>query len=167
MHAPRPDATSHFELTDASPLPKQEQKPKSLQRQKGMGIYHDPVVEDERVVQESHPLPTASTTVDTARRGKDFTAQYTMTDSSPATSGRTTGPASRRPNARSDMDAHWSFESPQPERKIYKTAGDGMGSRSGGRSWGIGDDSDPEIDTSAKAAPRAKGTAKDADDLDF
>lgn len=31
-------------------------------------------------------------------------------------------------------------------RKIYNTAGDGMGGRKGGRSWGFGDESDPEVE---------------------
>lgn len=34
---------------------------------------------------------------------------------------------------------------PEAEKKVYKTAGDGMGGRGGvGRTWGFGDESDPE-----------------------
>ena len=49
----------------------------------------------------------------------------------------------------------------EPDKKIYKTAGDGMGGRkttTGGRGWGIGDDSDPEVnDTDARYRGRGRG----------
>ena len=50
-----------------------------------------------------------------------------MADAQPQTeNGR---PTSR--GQRSDMDQHWNFGTPLTETKIYKTAGDGMGSRKG------------------------------------
>jgi hypothetical protein len=46
VHAPRPDAEPHFQLLDEPPV--SAEKPKSLQRQKGMGLYQDPLHADER-----------------------------------------------------------------------------------------------------------------------
>ena len=103
VHQPRKDADMHWELNDESPAP--TTKVKSFQRQKGLGLYGDPLHEDDRV-KKAPQKPN----VNNARRGDDFEAHYSLTDNSPA-----------------------------GEKKIYKTAGDGMGSRSGGRAWGIGD----------------------------
>lgn len=37
---------------------------------------------------------------------------------------------------RSDMEQHWAFSEPSKDKKIYKTAGDGMGGRkSGAPAW--------------------------------
>lgn len=49
------------------------------------------------------------------------------------------------------------------------TVGDGMGSRSGGRAWGIGDDSDPEIDTEVRPSARSRRQqeARAGAELDF
>jgi len=109
VHAPRPDAEQHFQLTDISPAAGTE-KPKSFQRQKGMGLYQDPLHADERA-------QVNQTNVNNSRRDEDFGAHYSMTDAAPL-----------------------------GEKKIYKTAGDGMGGRKGsGRTWGFGDDSDPDV----------------------
>ncbi|KAI5371063.1 Putative NTF2-like domain superfamily protein [Septoria linicola] len=133
VHQPRKDAEPHWELNDDSPAPA---KVKSLQRQKGLGLYGDPLHADDRV-QKAVSKPT----IDNARRGNDFEAHYSLTDESPA------GP-----------------------KKIYKTAGDGMGSRSGGRAWGIGDESDPEVDADVRPSARSRGQraqARSGAELDF
>ncbi|CAK4032574.1 Hypothetical predicted protein [Lecanosticta acicola] len=130
VHAARKDADPHFELVDESPAPA---KAKSFQRQKGMGLYQDPIMEDERA-STRNPVKANN-----GRRGDDFGAHYSMTDNSPAGG-----------------------------KKIYKTAGDGMGSRAGGRAWGIGDDSDPEVDADVRPSARSRQQAQaGADDLDF
>lgn len=47
VHAPRKDADTHFRIADeSSPAPATKQK--SLQRQKGLGLYQDPLQADER-----------------------------------------------------------------------------------------------------------------------
>ena len=162
MHAARKDADPHFQFTDeSSPA---LQRPQS-QRSNGSNLYDDPVA-DEQSYQRPSSKGTA-TNVDNSRRGNDFGAQYSMTDS-PAQNENVA--PSKRPT-RSDMSQHWAFSSPKPEQKIYKTAGDGMGGRKsgapawmapeqenqayktagdgmggrrtvgGGRSWGFGDES--------------------------
>ncbi|KAF2769457.1 hypothetical protein EJ03DRAFT_92270 [Teratosphaeria nubilosa] len=68
VHAPRKDAEPHFEFNDDSPA--QADKAKSLQRQKGMGLYQDPIQHDER---------TAISKNSTGRRN-DFAPQYEFTD---------------------------------------------------------------------------------------
>jgi hypothetical protein len=153
-------------MTDESPAHVQDTKVgKSLQRQKGMGLYQDPTMEDERTA--FGPLRSAEKTVSTntnnSRRGDDFGPHYSMADNSPAGSKGAQPPNKR--GTRTDLSSNWGFdgkvETPkkiyktagdgmgsrkvvdeepvEAPKKIYKTAGDGMGSRSGGRAWGIGD----------------------------
>lgn len=97
-----------------------------------------------RLTDDSPGLPSErrrpTTNVDAARRGQDFAAHYSIADKSPA------GAPTPKPKvaAREELQPHWGFTEPVVEKKIYKTAGDGMGGR-GARAWGIGDESDPEI----------------------
>ncbi|KAF2209333.1 hypothetical protein CERZMDRAFT_107179 [Cercospora zeae-maydis SCOH1-5] len=119
VHQPRKDAEAHWELNDDSPAAGQT---KSFQRQKGLGLYGDPLHADDRVQK-----PAQKPNVNNSRRGDDFQAHYSFADESPA------------------------------PKKIYKTAGDGMGSRSGGRAWGIGDESDPEVDADVRPSARSRG----------
>lgn len=64
---------------------------------------------------------------------------------------------SKSGKVRSDLESHWGFGTPEPEKKIYKTAGDGMGGRrDGARSWGIGDESDPEVDADVRSTARSR-----------
>ena len=121
MHAARPDADQHFQLSDTSPAASGA-KPKSFQRQKGMGLYQDPLHSDERTL--ANQLDHNST-----RTGQKFGAHYSMTDASP-----------------------------MEHKKIYKTAGDGMGGKKGtDRRWGFGDDSDPDVpDEDMRASARNK-----------
>lgn len=120
VHAARKDAEPHWEMADESPAPS---KMKSFQRQKGMGLYQDPLAEDERTSTRNRM------NVNNNRRGDDFGPHYSMTDNSPAG-----GKQQSKASTRSDLAANWGFESPQ-EKKIYKTAGDGMGNRAGPRAW--------------------------------
>ena len=117
-----------------------------------MGLYQDPLHLDERTT-----LKKTNPSVNNSRRGDDFSAHYEINDNSPAGAAK----SKARAAPRSDLDAHWSYESTTPkERKIYKTAGDGMGSRKGGRAWGIGDESDPEVEVEK---PKTRGRAAQAD----
>lgn len=154
-------------MSDQSPLPSANKVTKSFQRQKGMGLYQDPTMEDDRTkFDSSQPMEkTATTNTDNARRGGDFSAGFAMVDNSPV--GSKAAPPNKR-GTRTEFTSNWGFDgavdSPpikkiyktagdgmgsrkvQDEsvdapntKKIYKTAGDGMGSRLGGRAWGIGD----------------------------
>lgn len=155
-------------MSDQSPLPSANKVTKSFQRQKGMGLYQDPTMDDERTAfgpPKKNIENAATTNTDNARRGGDFSAGFAMVDDSPA--GSKADPPNKR-GTRTEFTSNWGFDgavdSPpikkiyktagdgmgsrkvQDEsvhapdtKKIYKTAGDGMGSRSGGRSWGIGD----------------------------
>jgi hypothetical protein len=127
----------------------------------------------------------------TGRRGNDFGAHYSMADTPPQNENL---PPSKR-STRSDMAQHWKFEDapvekrmyktagdgmggrkggnpiwmePEQDKKIYKTAGDGMGGRNvGGRSWGIGDESDPEVDADVRSSARSRRTQAQAGASDF
>jgi hypothetical protein len=157
-------------MSDASPAPAPGQKAKSLQRQKGMGLYHDPVMEDERV-----NASNTTTNVNNTRRGQDFGSDIAITDSTTRSNNEDNAHSAAaahkgRNNARSNMKSNWDFGGEEmPIGKIFKTAGDGMGSRLGGRSWGIGDDSDPEVE-SEKKTRGGRGGRRDqqrAEELDF
>ena len=88
------------------------------------------------------------------RRGPDINTHYTSTDASPGVSNdenariddtRQTG-RNAHSKSRTDNDQpHWRMdETPEKPKKIYKTAGDGMGGRkTAGREWGIGDFDQP------------------------
>lgn len=155
MHAARKDAVPQWDLTDESPAPGKAQ---SLQRKQGMGLYQDPLQDDERKPNGTKPIGTNN-----ARRGDDFGAHYSMTDDSPAGAKV----AQKKRATRSDLTAHWGFESPTQEKKIYKTAGDGMGSRKGGRSWSFGDE-EQEADAEVRSTARSRVQAQaGADDLEF
>ncbi|KAI7474818.1 hypothetical protein KC357_g5047 [Hortaea werneckii] len=93
------------------------------------------------------------------RRGDEFDAHYTMGSESPAAGGKENAlpNPSKSGKVRSDLEWHWGFGTPAPEKKIYKTAGDGMGGRrDGARSWGIGDESDPEVDADVRSTARSR-----------
>ena len=165
VHAARKDAEPHFSFNDkGSPA---IERPTS-QRSNGMNLYDDPTAnyEDEPVKKQTG---NNVTNTDNTRRGDDFGAHYSIADS-PAQNENV---APNKRSTRSDMDQHWQFSEPKVEQKIYKTAGDGMGSRKGGydpitseadkkiyktagdgmggrgrgtgRSWGIGEDTDGMI----------------------
>ncbi|KAK3675455.1 hypothetical protein LTR78_004538 [Recurvomyces mirabilis] len=145
VHAPRPDADPHFALADDSPAP---EKQKSFARHKGMGLYQDPLQDDSRTAigKNSHS------------RANAFEPHYSMADSSPADGHKTQHNATAKSNAaRNDMDANWSFDTPVKEKAIYKTAGNGMGGRRDeDRGWGIGDESDPEVNGTVGDKMRAR-----------
>ena len=158
MHAARKDAAPQWDLTDESPNPT---KPKSFQRQKGMGLYQDPLQDDERTANGAKS--TTTTAVNNTRRGDDFSAHYAMADDSPAGAKV----AQNKRAARSDLNANWGFGSPIQEKKIYKTAGDGMGSRKGGRTWSFGDEQ-TEADAEVRSTARSRVQAQaGADELEF
>ena len=115
-----------------------EAKPKSHMRQKGMGLYQDPLNNDPHA--NATEKMRRNMTADNARRDDELSAHYKMGDS-PAPDVK--GKENHLPNqskvgkVRSDLESHWGFGTPEPEKKIYKTAGDGMGGRGGmARSWG-------------------------------
>lgn len=157
MHAARPDAESHFKLAEDSPA-RVEDKPKTLQRQKGMGLYQDPLREDSRTsVKQPNIAHTAHTQPNQSRTSKARTDNDNTTDVSQAQAGQHQPNQSRTSKARTENESHWDFGTPIKDKKIYKTAGDGMGGRSGARSWGIGDDSDPETLADVRPSVRSNG----------
>lgn len=103
-------------------------KAKSLQRQKGMGLYQDSTVDDERssMAQEHPQSANVSTNVNNSRRGDDFGAHYKLSDESPAGAKP---PANKR-GTRTELTSNWGHDSPKSEKKIYKTAGDGVSNAS-------------------------------------
>lgn len=164
VHAARKDADSHFAFTDEG-TPATE-KPKHHHYDHEMDLYKDST----RVENQSSSSNADIVKANNSRRGDDFGAHYSMTD----VQAQDENAKPNKRATRSDMAQHWQMEDPTPEKRIYKTAGDGMGGRKGGnpawmapeqdkkiyktagdgmggrampgggRSWGIGDDSDPE-----------------------
>lgn len=121
VHAPRPDANTHFEITD-------ENTPDHGKR----------------------PL-NAVTNVNAARRYADHEPHFNIKSNAPA--NENTEPAAKNTSnvvkARSDMVSNWNLSqmtepTPTANKKIYKTAGDGMGGRAGSRLWDIGGEDEPE-----------------------
>jgi hypothetical protein len=102
-----------------------------------MNLYNDPVFDGES---EAAPKPSGGNVTNTnnSRRSDDFGAHYSMTDS-PGAQQNENMPPSKRSSTRGDMDQHWTFSEPQEEKKIYKTAGDGMGGQKGGYNWMTGE----------------------------
>ena len=115
VHAPRKDADPHFQFTDeSSPAPEKAiEKTKSLQRQKGMGLYQNIMSEDQGSTPKSSRNNTTSS--DNNRRDNDFGAHYSMTD----VQNEDTAPSKHA--ARGSMTQHWSFDTPPTEKKLYKT----------------------------------------------
>ncbi|KAK5117623.1 hypothetical protein LTR62_005046 [Meristemomyces frigidus] len=146
VHKQRPDADSHFALADESPAPEAQQK--SHARSQGMGLYQDPLNED-----DSRTAINKSSN----SRTNNFEPHYSMADASPADGFKARNEA--KSNAgRNDMESSWDFGTPVKEnRAIYKTAGNGMGGRRDeGRLWGIGDESDPESQDGPGGAMRGR-----------
>ncbi|KAG8626819.1 hypothetical protein KVT40_005764 [Elsinoe batatas] len=121
-HLPRPDAKTNFEMTeDISP-------------HKG-------------------PLST-KTNINTSRRHDDYDAQFQMKNASSPAGENAPKPRSNTNAAlkpRDDMRSNWSLaemgsdDAPGIQnKKIYKTAGDGMGGRAGTRFWDVSADDAPE-----------------------
>ena len=143
-----------------------------------MELYKDTTIVENQSKGPSSDIVKANT----GRRGDDFGAHYSMSDSPGQNEN---APPSKR-STRSDLEQNWQFEDaptekrmyktagdgmggrkggapswmvPEVEKKIYKTAGDGMGGRAtagGGRSWGIGDESDPEVDADVRSSARSR-----------
>lgn len=92
-------------------------------------------------------------------------ANWQASDSSP---GARTAPIGKenRPTRRGAGQPSWGFgETDEQEvKKIYKTAGNGMGSRTGARGWGIGDESGEEEEAPNYAA---RGKTKRPQNYDF
>ncbi|KAF4552307.1 Hypothetical protein D9617_10g072880 [Elsinoe fawcettii] len=123
-HPPRPDADTNFEMTE------------NISPQKG-------------------PLST-KTNINSSRRQGDYDDHFSMKNtSSPA--GENTAPLKPSSNTnaplrpRDDMKTHWAMDGQGDEpapiskgKKIYKTAGDGMGGRAGTRFWDVAGDDAPE-----------------------
>ncbi|KAK5742526.1 hypothetical protein LTR17_003329 [Elasticomyces elasticus] len=130
-HAPREENESHFSIANSSPATGHE-KSKSLQRQKGMGLYQDPLHADERTAVRPQ------TATNRAHRNDNFINNTIGDDKAPMSAldkamdhtGKNLGTYTTA-HGRGDLDSQWDFGTPVQEKKIYKTAGNGMGGRNG------------------------------------
>ncbi|PSK55749.1 hypothetical protein B9Z65_4627 [Elsinoe australis] len=120
-HPPRPDADTHFEMSE------------DIKPSKG-------------------PLAT-TTNVNAARRHADHDPHFHHGASPGGANNAENVPKSNTNAAlkpRSDMVSNWALEDMQDpsqmekNKKIYKTAGDGMGGKAGSRLWDIAGDEEPE-----------------------
>lgn len=104
--------------------------------------------------EDMHKKPLGRVTnVNSGRRVDEYNSHYTATDSSPAPTNDENARSSKSGQGfgaaklRSEKEqAHWKLdETPEKPRKIYKTAGDGMGTRKGAMTAAkaiIGEDED-------------------------
>jgi hypothetical protein len=168
IHQARPDAASHFEITDQATTP---QPPKHMigKHRDGMGLYQDNVVveqpgEGEAAVKQ--PLQTTVTNVNHGSRHKDFDSQFEIQDQSPpvAAPGAPAPPPQKVEDNRAKvvkgMSANWGLYDESPDglpggkenhgvqRYQISAAGDGgMGSRrNAARHWGVDSNGDPMDD---------------------
>lgn len=170
VHAPRPDADPHFNMTDA-PSPAVPRQPKNTRPDSlGTNLKTEGGV---LTAEQKKPL-TSNQNSSNIRRGPDINTHYTSTDASPGVSndenarrddfrqgGRNTKSSSRAENDK----AHWRVdETPEKVGKIYKTAGDGMGGRKDAdRSWMIGQEhSEPTEAKIYKTYGNGMGGRRDA-----
>ncbi|KAK5131917.1 hypothetical protein LTR08_000505 [Meristemomyces frigidus] len=150
VHAARPDADAHFQLTDNASPAAASSKPPSFQRQKGLDLYQDTVHDNARA--EHHRQPN----INHSRRGDDIGAPYDMMTEASG-EDRQVGQG-RTSKARTLNESSWDFGEQGPERSVYKTAGDGMGGRKGQghRGWGIGSESGSEGEGAGQAVRKRK-----------
>ncbi|KAF2754280.1 hypothetical protein EJ05DRAFT_154941 [Pseudovirgaria hyperparasitica] len=159
VHQPRANLKAQFEFQDDS-TPEGNKKPvsnKGKVANAGMGLYKDHILgEDEITPNAKKPLENVTAQYNNENRRKDFGSQFEMKDASPAASQQST--VDQRPMGQmgqtrknvleSGMNAGWSLydETPKSQskenqpRKIYNTAGNGMGGRKDAQQWNIGDD---------------------------
>ena len=151
---PRRDAETHFEFVDDGvPLESKRVtgRPKGTGQNTGLGLYKNNIYDDsgEAPAAELTKRPLSSTT-NGLNRKKDFDTHFAINDKSPSghLGNENKHIADDRQKAVKMMDSHWQMHdsSPHEDKKIYKTAGNGMGSRAGARGWGIGEDSAGEED---------------------
>ncbi|GAB7365925.1 hypothetical protein MBLNU230_g7253t1 [Neophaeotheca triangularis] len=134
VHAPRKDADPHFAFTDSPQTQTDAPKQQHLHRKAGQGLYVDNInnnndYEDyEDATPKKENLANITNTNhnnNSTRHNEELGAHYSLTDAQAT-------PAAVKPNQ-------------SKYQNVYKTAGDGMGGRKGtGRTWGFGDDSEPE-----------------------
>ncbi|KAF1992087.1 hypothetical protein K402DRAFT_459275 [Aulographum hederae CBS 113979] len=179
VHQPRPNLEAQFEFVDdGSPEGQRRQVP-SKSANSSLGLYRDHVIGDDDADDTSitkQPLADAKN-INNKDRSKTFGSQFVITDKSPA-AVRTQGGDHEKENSDKmggnrkkvleGLDAHWGLyeDAPateaRPEHMVggrgIKTSGDGMGGRkSGGRSWGFGDDSADEAERNAPIVKRGDG----------
>lgn len=145
VHAPRKDADPHFAFTDSPQVP--AARTQLHHRKAGQGLYTNNISfdEDEPISSTHHrnnsnnnnqsqndnPISNITNTTNAARRGDEFGAHYSLTDA------QNTPPTGNNGNGALGQKGQY--------KNIYKTAGDGMGGRKGkDRTWGFGDESEPE-----------------------
>ncbi|KAF1813704.1 hypothetical protein P152DRAFT_457072 [Eremomyces bilateralis CBS 781.70] len=178
VHRARPDAETHFEFVDDG-TPGAERRiiggAKGRTANNGQGLYKDQILGDDSDTPVKNagagakkgPLTSITTNPNNVARTKDFGAHWDMTDESPEVThtGENVGPTARK-NVSEDrkkvikgLDATWEMtdQSPEPTRQIYKTGGDGMGGKKGGRSWGIGDESEGEAENVRAGERKGRG----------
>lgn len=89
---------------------------KSLQRQKGMGLYQDPLHGDERTAMR--PVTETNNT----RRGNDFAPHHNMGDEQAKDNTSKNSGLNTSAQGRGDLDSSWDFGTPVQEKKVRVTA---------------------------------------------
>lgn len=154
MHAPRKDADPHFALSDDSPAKPLANVTNTDASRRNQDFRTDDTPTDTPV---SKPRPTAN-----SRSDMDSAWAYSSPQQASKgykTAGNGMGGRKDAGNPLLPSEDEIAMEQ-QQAKKIYKTAGDGMGGRSGaGRSWGFGEESDPEDMADYRPSARSRTAA--------
>ncbi|KAI9677921.1 MAG: hypothetical protein M1829_002418 [Trizodia sp. TS-e1964] len=158
---PRRDAETHFQFQDDG-TPDGERRligrPKGAAHNSGLGLYQNNMYDDAKEIPKEQAEEDSSSAY--VKNHRKFDSQFELRDDSPATNKKRSDTATHK-EAVKMMNSQWEAYdvSPNESRKDnarmdqsarrmntgIKTAGDGMGGKSGaGRNWGIGDCSDGE-----------------------
>ncbi|GAB7356182.1 hypothetical protein MBLNU459_g6770t1 [Dothideomycetes sp. NU459] len=146
VHAPRPDADTHFKMTDDH-SPAAERNFKNI-RADALQNHCDSGTAGYSSTGNKQPLGTIRNT-NNNRRGNDFNnPHFSVNGKSPNTQDENAHDNSRGTTASKDhneMASNWRMdETPEKPLKIYKTAGNGIGGRKGAESlWDMNPEEAP------------------------
>jgi hypothetical protein len=157
---PRRDAEAHFEFQDDR-TPGGEKRlpgrPKGSLHNTGLGLYRNNLYDEEENVSESSKQPLSTVTNGVGRK-KDFGSQFTMTDLSPASTGKAGNEnrpiAGDRMKAVKMMDATWNTYDQSPEQQVHKPGALRKGTE---RHWGFGDEAEINANTSSNKTQTTGG----------
>ncbi|OJD30898.1 ntf2-like protein [Diplodia corticola] len=147
VHQPRKDARTHFDFDDeATPVAQRtkEVSGKGNKHSKGLGLYQDPILDEEEEMGKNGPLRETSKNTNS---NKHIGSSFEISDDSPNPS-HVAKPNNENTNGGGmkklyqDLDANWeSTDKPARKERGINIGGDGMGGKKGSnRDWMFGED---------------------------
>lgn len=154
---PRRDAEIHFEFQDDG-TPDGEKRvagrPKGSAHNTGLGLYQNNLYDEDGTPADAQKQPLSTVTnINGVGRKKDFASQFSMSDNSPASNGKSGNEnrpmAGDRMKAVKMMDATWDSYDQSPEQQVNKPGALRKGTE---RHWGFGDEVGPNANTNSNKA---------------